>query len=290
MKLMQKAVVLVCFLLVSTLPSSDVNGQSNIFKFLVISDVHISNDTVKDVKLKRFVSEINNIEFGKVDFLILTGDNVSSYFSDRKKPNDIKNNRSLKLVSILKNLKIPYYLCLGNHDYKIDRDKDSDAPFSKAEIDTMEILWNKSTGIEPFYSFEHKGWKFIFLNSMRGRYLNRAFDDNQMKMLADQLSDGKASFLFFHYPVQTDHFRIWAKPIDLITQDNEPEFFSILQKHKNTVKAIFVGHGHMWNDDVLYGSINEYETTTFGEKKAQSFNIVEVDKSNNSFKVTPSEK
>jgi len=272
-------------LLISILFIPNIYGQIDSFKFLIISDVHISNDTSRDNKLKMFVEEVNDKDFGNVDFLVLTGDIVSSYFSDRNKPNDIHNNRSLKAVSILSKLNIPYYIGLGNHDYKIDNKKDSDEPFSFHEIDTMEVLWKMSANIKPYYAFEHKGWKFILLNSMRGKYLDRSFDDDQMKMLKDELSDGEPAFLFFHHPIKTDHFRIWCKPKDLITEEKEPEFFSILQKYKNQIKGIFVGHGHMWNDDVLYDSIKEYETTTFGEKKGQSGYIIEPEIGSDNFKI-----
>ncbi len=281
MKLTNKVSFLINIVFFLLLLSLNVNGQYSDFSFIVISDVHISNDELRDEKLKQFVDEVNSKTFGDVDLIIITGDNVSSYFSDRNKPNDVDNNRSLKFISIINKLNIPYYIVLGNHDYKIDREKDSEAPFTFSEIDTMEILWKNSAGLEPFYSFDHQGWKFIILNSMRGRYMNRFFDNEQIKMLKEKLSEYKPTFLFFHHPLETDHFRIWCKPKDLITKEKEPEFFSVLQKYKNQVKGIFVGHGHMWNDDILFNTIKVYETTTFGENKPIAGYLIQVQQSGN---------
>jgi hypothetical protein len=108
--------------------------------------------------------------------------------------------------------------------------------------------------------------------------------------LKDELSGGGPAFLFFHHPIKTDHFRIWCKPGDLITEKREPEFFSILRKYRNQIKGIFVGHGHMWNHDVLYDSIKVYETNTFGERKGQSFYNVEPKIGGNNFKIKKFEK
>ncbi|MFA3782228.1 metallophosphoesterase [Melioribacteraceae bacterium 4301-Me] len=283
MKSINKISFIVSILFFSFLFSIKVYAQQDKFSFIVISDVHISSDTIRDAKLKQFIGEVNNKIYGNACFIVFTGDNVSSYFADRNKPNDVSNNRSLKFISIVSKLNIPYYIALGNHDYKIDRDKDSDAPFSQHEIDTMEILWENSASLKPFYSFVYDGWKFIILNSMRGRYLNRFFDDVQMKMLKKELSDGKPAFLFFHHPIKTDHFRIWCKPKDLITEEKEPEFFSILREYKNQVKGIFVGHGHMWNDDILFNKVKVYETTTFGEKKPIAGYLIEANQNGEFF-------
>lgn len=252
-------------------------AQGNQFKFIVISDIHISNDESKDQKLAGFIDEINNGKLSDAELLVITGDNVSSYYANRNNGDGFENNRALKLMAILKNLEKPYLIALGNHDYKIDRDKDSDAPFTFDEINNIEILWKEHAEVEPFYSFDHKDVRFIILNSMRGRYLNRSFDNEQINWLVGQMKEKKPTFLFFHHPIRTDNFRIWGKPKDLITPENEEKFFSILSKYKDQVKGIFVGHGHMWIDDKLFNTIPVYETASFGEGNGLNFYLIEYD-------------
>ena len=160
---------------------------------------------------------------------------------------------------------------MGNHDYKIGPDKDSDAYFSEEEIKQMETLWEKWTGFAPYYSVDCYGWRFVMLNSMRGRPQWQHFDERQLDWLESVLEDGIPTVLFSHFPLKTDHLRIWCKKKDLITPDREPRFYSILRKYKQNIKGIFVGHGHMWIHDTLYETIPVYEVESFGDSKKLPF-------------------
>ncbi len=265
--------VLIIFLIVP----GRTTGQYKPLKFIVISDIHISNDQSKDQRLSDFINDINNGKYSDIELLAITGDNVSSYYSNRNEGDGLENNRALKLMDILKELKKPYIIALGNHDYKIDRDKDSDAPFTIDEISEIEKLWKDHAGLKPYYSMEINGYKMIILNSMRGIYSNRRFDPDQLNWFADQMKENLPVFLFFHHPVQTDNFKIWGKPKDLATPENEEKFYAILAKYKSNVKGIFVGHGHMWISDTLFNTIPVFETASFGEGSGLNFYRVSVD-------------
>ncbi|MDZ7332777.1 MAG: metallophosphoesterase [candidate division KSB1 bacterium] len=248
------------------------------FQAIIISDTHISNDESKDKRLAQLIDRINNDEFHSVALLFITGDLVACVYGN-KEPGvpDESNNRIKKLQMILGELKIPYYLILGNHDYRFNRSSNSDRSFSLQEIERMEAIWKRDSGIEPYGAVEYQGWKFICLNSMRGRYLNRHFDGEQLDWLEAQLMDELPTILLFHHPLKTDHRRIWCKSKDLITPENEPRFFSLLENHKFQIKAIFVGHGHRWVMDTLFGKIKVFETDSFGESKGLLFYLVELD-------------
>jgi 3',5'-cyclic AMP phosphodiesterase CpdA len=263
---------------------------NNDFSILVLSDIHISNDETKDIRLRNLIDSINAGYFKNLDLVVTTGDNVSSFYKDRNKVDGFDNNRAAKFINIIQEVEIPYYIALGNHDYKIDGDKDSDAPFSFKEIDTMEVLWNKFAGLkEPYYSVNHKGWKLILLNSMRGRYLNRSFDDEQMNWIEEELGKNKPTLIFFHHPIKTDNIIIWCKPKDLITETKEPVLFSVLKKYKKQIKGIFVGHGHRFMEDILFGTIPIYETDSFGENKNSPYQLIEIDTTEILIKVTQNE-
>jgi len=248
------------------------------FHAIVISDTHISNDESKDKRLAQLIEKINANEFPTVELLLITGDLVASVYGNNE-PNvpDDSNNRIKKLQALLGELKIPYYLILGNHDYRFNRSGDSDRYFSLEEILQMEQIWKKNTGVDPYFSFDHHGWKFICLNSMRGRYLHRHFDDEQLDWFEKQLNDNIPTILLFHHPMKTDHFKIWCKPKHLITPDKEPRFYAILEKYQQHIKGIFVGHGHRWVKDALFEAIKVYETDSFGESKGLPFHLVGFD-------------
>lgn len=258
------------------------------YSFLVISDVHISSDENKDVRLAELVEEINELYFKKFDAIFFTGDNVSSFYKN-KNLIESNNNRVKKLYTILKKSKVPYYLTLGNHDYKIDSNKDSDEPFTKTEIDQIEKLWKKFTSIEPYYLIKNKGWNFIVLNSMRGKYLSRNFDNEQISFLKESLKNDNPTILFFHHPIQTDNFKIWCKPKDLVTEETEQDFFKVLEEFKHQIKGIFVGHGHMWQTDTIFDSIKVFETDSFADNENSPYYIVGVDTTKNTIQVSQRE-
>jgi 3',5'-cyclic AMP phosphodiesterase CpdA len=245
------------------------------FHAVVISDTHISNDARKQERLLTLIGWINTGQLPGVELMVVTGDVVSSVYGSYYPDNpDTSDNRLSRAVDTFRKLHMPFLLAMGNHDYKIGRDRDSDAPFSQEEIFHMEKIWEKFTSQPPYYSTNHRGWKFIVLNSMRGRYLQRHFDDQQLQWLNVQLSEGKPSLLFFHHPLQTDHFRIWAKKKDVITEDNEPRFYQLLEKYRKVVKGIFVGHGHRWVNDLLKQTIPVFETESFGDASSPEYYVI----------------
>lgn len=276
--------LLIILLVLPTIISAQ--EQKGNFNIVVLSDVHISNDKSKDQRLFDFIDKINSGEIPNVKFVVVTGDFVSAVYTAGKEQID-ENSRLVKGISIMNNLKVPYYIALGNHDYKIDNDRDSDTYFPESEILEMEKLWNDVAGFDKHFVVEESGWNFIFLNSMRGRYLYRAFDDEQMTWFENVLKQEKPAVLFFHHPIETDNLpKIFSKGHkDLITPENEPEFFELVNKHKENIKGIFFGHVHIWAKDILYKTIPTYLTNSFGDQKGIPFHLLKIDLENNQIKV-----
>ena len=248
------------------------------FYAVIVSDTHVSLDKSKIDRLNKLSKMIISEELSDVHFIVNTGDVVSRVYGEYRNDNpDTSDNRLRRAVEAFKKMQIPWYFVMGNHDYKIGPDRDSDTFFPRQEIEMMEDIWIKETGFNPYYSFDHGKWRFIILNSMRGRYLHRQFDDQQMEWLRNQLKDNNPVILFFHHPMQTDNFTLWAHPKDVITEETESEFYQILKEHKNHIKGIFVGHGHRWVQDVLFDKIKVYETNSFGDEDELMYYVVGFD-------------
>ena len=264
-------VLIVCIDTPSDYPEGD-------FHALVISDTHISNDETKDKRLLQLIHQINENNFPQVKFLIVTGDVVSRIYSDYTDDNpDTSNSRLIKAVDLFNQLTIPYYLVMGNHDYKIGPDVDSDGYFAGEEILKIEKIWKRHTGLPPYYYFKYNGWHFIVLNSFRGRYLHRYFDEEQLDWFQNVMSADEPTVVFSHFPLKTDHYRIWCKSKDLISPELENRFFSILEEHKGQIKGIFVGHGHRWVRDRLGDTIPVYETDSFADSKTLPYYVIGFD-------------
>lgn len=278
----------VVYLLLQTcnIPSDYPVGD---FHAIVISDIHISNDETKDQRLMQLIQNINAGDFPGVKFLVANGDIVSRVFSDYTHDNpDTSDSRLKRAMVLLRQLNIPFYLVMGNHDYKIGPDRDSDGYFSENEILKMESIWKRETGFMPYYKFEFNGWRFILLNSFRGRYLNQHFDADQVGWFQEILKEKKPTILFSHFPIKTDHFKLWCKPKDLIRPENESQFMTILKENKDQIKAIFVGHGHRWVHDTLFRTIPVYETDSFGDSDGLPYHIIGFDEQTNQIQVSRS--
>ena len=256
------------------------------FYIIVISDTHISRDQSKKQRLVKLSSLINEDHFPGVELLFNTGDIVSRVYGNYTSDNPDTTEKRLKTaVDIFRNFQVPVYLAMGNHDYKIGPGRDSDSYFPKEEIEMMERTWEKYTGFKPYYSVQHNAWNFIVLNSMRGRYLDRNFDEKQLDWLETQLKEDMPAILLFHHPLKTDHFKLWSHPKDLVTTEKEPRFFSLIRQNKHKIKGIFVGHGHGWVNDTLFDDIPVYETNSFADEEELMYYVVGFNKKKQSISV-----
>jgi len=260
-----------CWQISNTYPDSN-------FKVLVLSDIHITNSQSKDQRLQKLIQEINIDKYSGVELLVTTGDNVSSVY-EKYTPDSsyVGYNRLQRFMDIITQLKKPYLLSMGNHEFKIEKERDSDSPYDKTELLQMENIWQEITGFKPYYSRSLNGWKFIILNSMDLRHLDRKFGKEQMDWLKKELTNNQPTLIFFHHPIRTDNFRFWADLGEIADQDDEPEFFKIIESNKAKIKGIFVGHGHMWVHDKLFDQIDVFETASFGDDEDSPFLIIGLD-------------
>ncbi len=228
-------------------------------KIVVITDTHFSGDQEKIDRVQKVIKAINNQtdDLGGTDILVNGGDFVSKLYREGQCYVDIA-------IDAMKDLKVPHYLALGNHDYNMeDKDTNWGSPFTEQEILDVEAIWKEKLGIDPYYSFVLKGWRIVVLNSMRGYYLSRYFDPVQMVWFEQQLSDQRPVILFVHHPLETDKFGFLPTG-EMIQKKVEPKFYEIISNNKQKIKAILVGHGHFWMEDKIY-DIPVIMTASIGE-------------------------
>ena len=211
------------------------------FKIIVLSDIHITNSESKDQRLQNLIEDINNNKYPGVELLVTTGDNVSSIYEKYTPDSSYTGyNRLQRFMDIIGELQKPYLLTMGNHEFKVEKERDSDAPYDKAELIQMEKIWQETTGFKPYYSKSFNGWKFIVLNSMDQRHRNRRFGKDQMAWLKKELHENHPVLIFFHHPIRTDNFRLWDNLLEIADSDDEPEFYNIIETYKSKIKGIFI--------------------------------------------------
>ncbi|MFT3925423.1 MAG: metallophosphoesterase [Myxococcales bacterium] len=116
-------------------------GKLESFRFAYISDSHLYERTLNDRfinALMRAVDDVNALD-PQPDFVLFGGDLAQ-----------LGQAKELELgAQILKNLKAPVRMMVGEHDWFLD----------------MGQKWRELFG-EPTYSFDHKGVHFVVLNSI----------------------------------------------------------------------------------------------------------------------------
>jgi len=233
---MKKYLVLfaVCFFLI------DANAQEK-FSFAFFTDLHM-NAHEQAKSYEGLEKAIGVAKKQKVDFVLTGGDNVDV---DALKENQKEKATSLfqRYQEIIKQSQMKWYLTIGNHD----RYWHSDGEYGSG-------LFSSFFG-KTYYSFEHKGWKFIVLNSTEicdGKY---CISDKQQQWLKEELQKTSKTqpiiiathvpFLSLYYPVLEGRYT------DADTFVNQKEVRSLFDAHN--LKLVLQGHQHLYEEIKVKG-------------------------------------
>lgn len=214
------------------------------FSFAFLTDMHV-NANPKSRSLDGLNQAVRSAENAGVDFIISGGDNVDvdGMKGDRKA--DAENlYRQYKQVMEASSLK--WYLTIGNHD-RFWHDGQPSEHYGSG-------LFGSYFG-DTYYSFKHKGWLFIVLNSVQVRDGKYWVDDAQKKWLAGVLAatpidqpivvSTHVPFLSLYYPVLEGRYT------DTDTFGNQKEIFDMFEGHK--LKLVLQGHQHLYEEIKVKG-------------------------------------
>ncbi len=159
------------------LRADDSTGED--FGFLIVNDLHFF-----DSKCVRFFEKvIKSMESQKaMDFCIIAGD-----LSESGSAEQISMVRDL-----FKGLKMPLYTVVGNHDYTPKNDR-------SAYEELMPKMIN--------YTFDHKGWQFVALDSTDGTKAKVAVLKPTLQYVSEtlpKLDQKRPTILFTHFPLGKD--------------------------------------------------------------------------------------
>ncbi len=147
----------------------------------------------------------------------------------------------------------------GNHDYRLDYGRE-----------LSHDLYRHHFGVEPYYSVDLHGWKFIHANNQIGETWTRgsasyetsigSFGREQLDWIEGELQQGMPTFLFCHFP-------LW-----IIASVEQADFGlpALLRRYQDTIRLVVTGHSHMWfhNTDMfgprsLVMGSTRYDTDAF---------------------------
>jgi len=236
-------------------------SPSEEFYFVHLTDPHVRKKRRGDEGFRKCLSSIKALK-PSVDFVLTGGDLV---FDGSYTPKE----EYLNTLDIFKNLcdesRLSFHHCLGNHD-PLGWSSRRKLPVTDPDIG-KELILQKMEMPHPYYSFDHKGWHFVVLDS--AFRVDTPQGPSQSAKLGKEQTDWLAHDLGAHKDqptiavIHVAAFCAWGEitgdpeynPIKsgMVIQDNK-ELRLILERHK--VKALLQGHSHIGEEysykDVWY--------------------------------------
>ncbi len=220
------------------------------FRFAVIADSHIIDSLYKgpEPRVEDTESILHSVErlTGARDFLntlkpaaervFLVGD----YFHNYPSPDVdfyFQNETRLDIAKrITDGFHVPVHVGFGNHDYDVPR----------ISREMSHELFRRKFNVKPYYSVEHKGFKFVHLNNFLGTPWTAApadfkketgsLGEEQLNWFEQELRQHKPTFVFVHYPLYI------VQPVERADYGLHP----LVKKYRDNIQLIVSGHWHRW--------------------------------------------
>ena len=176
-----------------------IGATGNTLRFAQISDVHLATDeqntSYKMLENSRelFEDAVKQVNTAPaLDFVMFTGDMV----------NMPKTAQMMEFISVAKNINVPWYIAIGNHDV------DFDGKFTKSQV--LKLIGGHNLTFseqKPYYAFKpQKGYKAIVLDTMIDSRItsNGELPKEQLEWLDKEVAqtpDKDVILMFSHVPV-----------------------------------------------------------------------------------------
>lgn len=231
----------------STLLSTTADAKKDGFSFVHLTDTHIQPELGAKQGVKKAFDAVRALP-QKPDFALIGGDLVmDANLVDRKRCELIYDMWQEAADS----LKMPLYYSIGNHDaFAIG----GESKLGADNPDYGKKWWQKRLGLKQrFASFDHKGWRFITLDSVQvdntGKWWGE-IDAEQMTWLDTLLRGTEKTqpiVVLTHVPLLTIHGLYVNGTTEAMTSGtivkNGKEFKEMIQGRN--VKAVLQGHTHV---------------------------------------------
>jgi len=233
--------------------SKQKTAENNNFSFVFMTDIHI---TPERHGTEGFLQAIDTINKLAPDFVISGGDNIMDALGQ-------KENRADSLYNLfentVKNLKMPVYYTIGNHEVFGLYKESGVSPNHK--LYGKKMYENRLS--KRYYSFDHKNWHFVVLDGIgftKDRHYYGIVDSIQVEWLKQDLKKTgttKPIIISIHIPLMTLETQVLKGPTKGLEKSsviaNAQEIMSILKQYN--VKLVLQGHAHFL-EDIYYNGIH----------------------------------
>lgn len=244
---------LLTILVLLSVGCSKYKKSKDSFSFVFMTDIHLTPEMNAILGLEQALRKANEL---KPDFVITGGDLIMDALEQRYSTADSLYDL---YIETMKQLRMPLYNTMGNHEiYGI---------YSASGADTLnpeygEKMFESRIG-KSYYSFEHKGWKFMILNSVedthKDGYIGK-IDSGQIEWIKEELSKtDKATPIVIstHIPfitantqkysgttVANDSSTVISNGKEVLDLFGDHNLKLVLQGHLHTVEDIYIDGIH----------------------------------------------
>ena len=220
-------------------------AEEKSFEFSFLTDIHLKPEMNAPRGFQMAIDKVNQLN---PDFVITGGDNVFDVMRGNQQ-------RADSLFTLYKNMvkgfTMPVYHAVGNHDLFAIY---AESPEKEDHPDYKYGMFERYFG-KTYYSFDHKGWHFIILNSLDvtedQKYRGHFHEEQLVWLKSDLEKTGSLTpiVVVSHIPVLSVRGQVTGSGEPMI--DNVAEVFKMLENHN--LKLILQGHIH-WKE---YGCVSD---------------------------------
>ena len=250
----------------SVSPSVFANdNKASSFTIGFLSDVHVKPTETAETGMRKAYQHVNALK-PSVDFIMNGGDSIMDALNASKEK--VQRQWDVWNKVLTDENKLPIYHCIGNHDawgwQMADAEVKNDPLYDKKWVLQQHNMK------ERFYSFIHKNWKFIVLDSAQennGGYIAR-IDEPQFAWLENELKQTDAAqhiCIVSHIPIVSFCSAVfydknepngdWKISRALLHVDSR-RLMDLFKNYPN-IRCCLSGHIHM-QDMVEYRGIHYY--------------------------------
>lgn len=241
-------IVLIAFFLLTgcqQVNKNQIQGDNQEFTFLFMTDIHMRPGDARTA----FNMVIDTANTMGADFILTGGDLIF----DAMRGN-VEKSDSLFLLykEAVSHFTVPVYHCIGNHDlfgiYEV-------SPTDSTHPDYKSGMFERHLG-DSYYSFDHKGWHFMVLNSFETENYawKTKFGEKQLSWIREDLGKIRPETpvaVVVHVPLITVYDQYHLKedqdPVVIDIFDDMQEFFTLFSGYN--LKLVLQGHKH-WIEDI----------------------------------------
>src|SRR5688572_3465683 len=233
-------------------------ARANSFSFLHLTDMHVRRKRQGHLGYQACIADVNK-NHAKADFVLMGGDLA---FDGNYTAKDEFIDQIELYKSASDQLKMPYYNSIGNHDVLGWSSR------RKVAVDDPDLgkklIMDKLKMAASYYSFNHKGWHFVVLDSIHpietdsGISYKGRLGEAQLEWLRYDLgkNNGMPTVVMTHIAAFCHLGQMNGdpkfNPFGHMVIEDTVALRTILERH--SVKAVLQGHSHV-PEDFYYNGI-----------------------------------